>query len=592
LKTAQNSAQVNPTDPLATESRILVVDDEDAILKLNCHILEAENYKTVTASDGDIALSRIAKDSNFDLVILDIMMPTVSGIEVLKNIRNKYNLFELPVLFCSALSDSMDVAKGLNQGANDYIVKPVNKIELLARVRGLIFLKHMNDIALANERMATFRASHDDLTGLPNRSFLYNILQDQIIRAHASDTEIALIMVDINRFRNINTLLGFVAGDMCLQEISQRMLEFISEDDIVIRLHSNTFALIKMNIKKNGHEKKDIADFASELLNVINISVVIQQKKVHLNCRVGVALFPDHAKLTDNLMHCAESALFQAKNNTSDPIVFYKKSFHKLQGAGVKLEHKLDDALENGDFVLHYQPQMDIESQEIVGVEALVRLYDPKKGIILPSKFIPIAEETGTIVPLTKWIIKETCIQNKKWQDMGFPPMRVGVNISARVLNSKNFVGFIKRILAESQLEARYLEIEITESTIMPNDKKGIRILKRIKDMGIGISIDDFGTGYSSLNYLKELPITTLKIDRSFISPDISIDGPTGAIVKTVIKLGHSLGLNVIAEGVESEKQLAYLKENYCNEIQGFYYSKPVAAEEMTNKLSSLHMEY
>ncbi|MEE8437041.1 MAG: EAL domain-containing protein, partial [Candidatus Neomarinimicrobiota bacterium] len=263
------------------------------------------------------------------------------------------------------------------------------------------------------------------------------------------------------------------------------------------------------------------------------------------------------------------------------------KAHHTAQAAGAEMERRLNDAFENGEFILHYQPQMDVETQVIVGVEALIRWNDPEKGIISPSKFIPIAEETGLIIPLSKWVLREACLQNKKWQKMGFKPMRVGVNVSTQFLYAENLIGFIKKILTEVDLKPEYLEIEITESTIMTNDRKGITILKKLKDMGMGISIDDFGTGYSSLNYLKELPVTTLKIDQSFISSDMSKNRQIGNIVKTVIKLGHSLGLNVIAEGVETKKQLDYLKENYCNEIQGFLYSKPVEAQEITKMLRS-----
>lgn len=541
----------------------------------------------MTASGGDLALSKITAKSNFDLVILDIMMPAVSGLEVCKKIRDKFNLFELPILFCSALADSENIAQGLDLGANDYITKPLNKIELLARVRSLLSLKHMYSVAHANERMAAFRANHDDLTGLPNRSFLQYILQMIIDKAKAENTLVALMLIDINRFRTVNTSFGFVAGDIYLKEISQRILEFVSPEDKVIRMHSNTFSVIKTGIKRDGETKKEINEYASGLIKAINIPIIIQQKKISLNACVGVALFPNDAIKIDNLMHFAESALFQAKNKTKGSILFYEKAHHAAQAAGVEMERKLNDAYENGEFILHYQPQMDVETKVIMGVEALIRWNDPEKGIIPPSKFIPIAEETGLIIPLSKWVLREACIQNKKWQKMGFKPMRVGVNVSAQYLYSENMVGFIKQIIGEVGLEAKYLEIEITESTIMTNDRIGISILKKLKNMGMGISIDDFGTGYSSLNYLKELPVSTLKIDQSFISSDIDINKQIGTIVKTVIKLGHSLGLNVIAEGVETKKQFTYLKENYCNEIQGFLYSKPVEAEEITKMLRS-----
>ncbi|MEE8437397.1 MAG: response regulator, partial [Candidatus Neomarinimicrobiota bacterium] len=255
----QKSINLDLSNIFASESKILVVDDEESVVKLICFILKGEGYKTVTASGGDLALSKITKKSNFDLVILDIMMPGISGLEVCKKIRSKYNLFELPILFCSALADSENIARGLDLGANDYITKPLNKIELLARVRSLISLKQLYSIAHINERMATFRAHHDDLTGLPNRSFLQSILKDLITaKPTAEPNLVALILLDINRFRSINTSLGFVAGDIYLKEISQRILENVSPDDVVVRLHSNTFAIIKTGTKWENNGKKKI----------------------------------------------------------------------------------------------------------------------------------------------------------------------------------------------------------------------------------------------------------------------------------------------------------------------------------------------
>jgi len=578
-------AGLNLNPQLPSNSRILIVDDEISILKHITYILKNENYQIVTASDGKKALEIIAENPNFDLVILDIMMPDISGIEVCKKIRQKYDPFEMPILFCSALSESTDLSRGLSLGANDYIGKPLKKLELLARIINLTSLKHINDLALTNERLATHRAHHDELTGLANRSYMNLILQDIITKSKKNRNLFAVIFIDLKRFLTINSSYGIIAGDIYLKEISKRLKKFISSKDVAIRLHSNTFGVIKTGIKIDGQEKKNVSEFVSELDKMLNKPVFFQQTKVHLTTQIGIALYPNDAESIEKLLHCADSALLQSKSNSKGLPVFYEKNLHTAHSAEVELERKLESAFENEEFILYYQPQINVETQEITGVEALLRWLDPEKGIIPPSKFIPIAEEMGLIVPMSKWVLKKACSQIKEWQDMGYKPIRIGINISPQFVYSPNLVDFIKYTLAEIGMEPSLLELEITESTIMPNDQEGIAILKQLKMLGIGIAIDDFGAGYSSLNYLKELPITTLKIDQSLIVSDLSINTQTGTIVKTIIKLGHSLGLLVIAEGVETEKQLTFLKENFINEIQGFYYSEALSPEKLITKL-------
>ncbi len=564
---------------------VLVVEDDPNILAQLAFHLKSAGYKIDTASDGDIAINKIEEGLKYDLIVLDIMMPRVTGIEVCKFVRNQSNLYELPILISSALSESQDVVEGLETGANDYITKPFQRVELLARVKNLLSLKYMNDIARANEQLANTRALYDSLTGLPNRTFLYNKLQEAIIESHRKDSVIATLFVNIDRFKSINNSLGHGAGDIYLRELAQKLLRFADEKDIVTRLYTDTFAVVKTGIPNRGREKPIVEEYAQTMLDMINTPTIINQYELKRTASIGISLYPHGTQTVDDILRFADTAMYFAKNQGSNIYVFHSKKVHLNETEKFSLERKIKYALENDEFILYYQPQVSAVDESIVGVEALIRWNHPDEGIISPTKFIPVAEETGMIIPLSKWVLETASRQNREWQDMGFSPIRVGVNLSPQHFHEPDLVSQVSDIINSTKLSPEFLELEITEGTIMSNADEAVLTLGKLRTMGIGLSVDDFGTGYSSLNYLKKFPIHTLKIDQSFISRDLNYNQQEAAIVSSIIKLGHSLKLNVIAEGVETESQLDYLRKNDCNEIQGFYYSKPVTSEEMTSLL-------
>ncbi|MFQ6611475.1 MAG: EAL domain-containing protein [Fidelibacterota bacterium] len=568
-----------------SEFKLLIVDDDPAIVDLIRLFLKPENFKLHTAFNGEEALAKIDQNGGYDLLILDIMMPKLDGLETTKAIRKQLTPFELPILIVSALSESKDVATVLGLGANDYITKPINKIEFLARIRNLLSLKQFYELAKANERLVVHQTLYDHLTALPNRAFLIKHFPELISETNRKKKGLTVLLLNIDRFRSVNDSLGHNVGDFYLREIAQRIGETLEKEDLLARLYTDTFAVVKMGLSLNLNPAGQIKPFAEKLLDLIRKPVTIDQYELKLSAGMGVAFYPSDARAMDELIRLADSAMYAGKEKRKNSIVFYSDIAQKRESKIFSLEHKLEEAMKKNEFVLHYQPQIDIVSGKIAGVEALLRWNHPQEGLIPPERFIPFAEESGIIIPLSEWVLEQACIQNKKWQEAGLPPLRIGVNFSPQHFHNAHILEFISRILEKTKLAPQYLELEITEGTIMSNVEEAIETLFKLKDMGVRISIDDFGTGYSSLNYLKQFPVDTLKIDQSFITHDIAIDQQVRAIIASIIKLGHSLNLKVIAEGVETEDQVKYLQANYCNEIQGFYYSKPQSPENLENYL-------
>lgn len=570
------------------KARILIVDDDPNILKQISIILKNNNFDLHTAENGQVALDMIHNGQPFDLIVLDIMMPIITGLDVCEEVRKTYNLFEMPIIISSALSDGEDIATGLKAGANDYITKPINRIELLARVKNLISLKMINDIAHANEELAITQAQHDSLTGLPNREFLYSHTQTLVNRAQRDNTSIAVIILNIDNFRSINNSLGYRIGDVFLQEITKKLKKHLKEDDQLFRLHTDTFALLKPGLPNTKERIKLIDDFTRTILDTIVQPVTIHQYEFNMTASAGIAFYPYENRSMEDVLRFADAAMYVTKSRTHNSFTFHSKAIHKTESARFDLERKIKRAIDDDQFVLYYQPQMSTKDEQLVGVEALIRWEHPEEGLIFPGEFIPVAEESGLIIDLSEWVIEEAIKQSITWEDRGFSAIRIGVNLSPQHFHSSNLLPYVKYMLSNYNLNPQNLELEITEGCIMADVDEAIDQLKEMRDMGLGLSVDDFGTGYSSLSYLKKFPIHTLKIDQSFIGPNISRNKIEGAIVQSIITLGHSLNLNVIAEGVETFDQLDYLKRQYCNEVQGYYYSRPISATDFEELLRNL----
>ena len=416
-------------------------------------------------------------------------------------------------------------------------------------------------------------AYHDALTDLPNQVLFKDRLKQAIAYSRRSDQMHAVLLLNLDRFKTINDSLGYTAGDRLLQSVAQRLTSCVRESDTVARFGSDEFAILMTQISRT----QDAANAAGAIKEVLDQAFIFDEQEVFISTSIGISVYPHDDRDTAGLLKNAGTALERAKVQGGNNYQFYTAGGTTRALKQLVLESNLRGALERCEFVVHYQPQVTIPDFHLVGMEALVRWRHPSLGLLYPNEFVPLAEDSGLIIPLGDWVMRESCLQNKLWQDKGLAPMRLSVNFSARQFQQPTFISSVAEILKETNLDPRWLELELTESSIMKEPDQAIEKLHELKLMGIRVAIDDFGTGYSSLNYLKRFPIDTLKIDRAFVS-DVCKDPHDTAIVRAIITLGHALDLTVIAEGVETQEQLQYLSSLGCDVVQGFLFSKSLPA--------------
>lgn len=428
-------------------------------------------------------------------------------------------------------------------------------------------------------------AYYDTLTSLPNRILLMDRLELAIAHAKRSGCKCAVLFLDMDHFKNINDALGHSLGDQLLASVATRLRECVREGDTVARMGGDEFVVILDDIT----ETNGVLLVAQKVLQFLSEPHDIDGRSIHATPSIGISIYPDDGADKETLIMHADAAMYHAKENGRNDFQFFIPSMKAKVTERLFIESDLRNALEQKQFILHYQPQVDIATGKIVGAEALVRWNHPVAGFVSPAKFIPIAEESGLIIPLGEWILHEACQQNLKWQEAGFPPISIAVNLSAVQFRQKNLCQSIAKVLKNTGLEPHYLELELTEGLIMSNADSTINTLNDFKATGIRISIDDFGTGYSSLSYLKHFPIDYLKIDQSFIR-DITTDPDNAAITTAIINMARGLNLRTIAEGVETSEQLKFLRLHSCDVVQGYYFSKPVPAAEFTDILQMSHL--
>ncbi|GAK40184.1 EAL domain-containing protein [Paenibacillus urinalis] len=421
-----------------------------------------------------------------------------------------------------------------------------------------------------------FLAFHDDLTGLPNRRLINNVLADLIDRENSESQPFALMVMDLDRFKIINDSLGHLYGDLLLKEISKRIVHHTTDKNVVIgRIGGDEFSILLLDYT---HES-DAAELAERLMAVISEPYDMKGNNYYVSTSIGIAVYSVHGRDAIQLMKNADTAMYEVKKNGKNGYRFFSCELNAQVEQRVELEADLRRALERGEFLLHYQPQIRADDESIIGVEALVRWNHPTKGILPPGLFVPVAEDTGLIMELESRVLYEACRQMQSWHESGAPLISVAVNLSSHQFYHSSLTQQIKDVIEQTGLEAKYLELEITESLMM-NPEVSSGVLKELANLGIRISLDDFGTGYSSLSYLKKLPINKLKIDRTFIQ-DIAHNDNDKAIVASIIDMAHHLNLNVIAEGIETKDQLEILSQHNCREVQGYYFSRPLPASEL-----------
>ena len=556
--------------PLALHSaKILLVDDVFANVKVLEYMLGDAGYTNLSSTMDAREVLQLHRINRYDLIVLDLNMPFMNGFDVLEGLRLIDTEGYLPVLAVTA--EPGHKLRALNSGAKDFVSKPFDHTEVLTRIRNLLEVRllytRMRD---HGERLARY----DSLTGLPNR-FLF---QQRLLLALSDDSAalVAMLLIDLDGFKHVNDTLGHLIGDALLRQCGERLAAL---GVLCGRLGGDEFGII-LACPGGQH---DAATLAEKVRHAIDAPFFLDGSAVHVTASIGIAVAPGDASDATTLIQYAETAMYQAKLAGRDTYRFFTEAMTVQAHTRMQLESALRKAVDHNEFILLYQPKVRTSSGDIIGAEALLRWNRPGHGMVSPDEFIPLLEETGLIVRVGHWVIAEACRQIAAWAPT-CGPMAVAVNVASRQFAHGDLSSVVAQAISACAIAPKLLELEVTESALMQDMARTIDTLTALRAMGIRIAIDDFGTGYSSLAYLKHFPIDTLKIDMAFIR-DVTSDPDSAAIVRSIIGMAHSMQLDVIAEGVETAEQLAYLQRNRCDHVQGFYFSRPLPAQQFEQLL-------
>lgn len=569
-------------------NKILVIEDERAIRLNLLKLLSVEGFQSIGAENGNRGVE-LAKLEHPDLIICDILMPELDGYGVLKALQQDPFTATIPFIFLSAKADRADWRQGMKLGADDYLTKPFTRADLLeaiaSRLQKQEFLKGRHNLELQQaQAQLNHLLRYNHLTNLPNHLLLQERLSQHLAQKNTRSRKIPILSIGLEQLNRINDTLGPKSGDLLLQAVAERLQKRVGEQDTVAHLGAAQFAIL---LTQTNH-RSEVVQIVEDLLEVFSSPFLVGTHDIFLTAKIGIAFFGRDGRDLDTLIKHASTAREDAKKPGNQPYQFYIASIGSKSQEALLLELELHQALERQEFQVYYQPKVNLQTGEIKGAEALVRWIHPVRGAISPAEFIPLAEKTGFIIPLGEWILRTACTQTLAWQTAGFSPIRIAVNISGHQLNQPNLSRKVINILQETGLDPIYLELELTESALMQNPEAAIATLTELKSLGIQISIDDFGTGYSSLSYLRQFPFDILKIDRSFIC-QLTSDDKNAAITTAILQMARSLNLKVVAEGVETQSQLAFLQQHQCDEIQGYWFSPPLSAELFEKLLTRPH---
>lgn len=579
------------------KTSILIVDDEAVVRNVLSELL-SENYECVEAASAEDALA-LLNAKTFNLVISDINMTGISGLQMIPQVRELAP--DAIVIMISGEQNIENAIKAMRGGAFDYITKPFtfDQIEAVVsralehqslRLTKKLYENHLEELVTARtselreqiterqraEEKVNRMAYYDDLTNLPNPTLFKNRLTHELFSSSGSGQHSAVILLALDRFKNINDTLGHEIGDELLRGAAHRLTNTIRQTDTAAYFGGAKFALLLTNV--SGAE--DAVKISQTIKNAVLSPFNCGEHELFVTASLGISLSPDDGGDCQTLLQNAGTALYRAREKGGDTCRFYTTAMHEIAVKRLSLENNLRRALERDEFILHYQPQINVESGKFSGMEALVRWQHPQLGLVPPNDFIPIAEETGLIIPLGEWVLRTACRQNAAWQRAGLSAMSVSVNLSLQQFRQTNLIEVVKNTLAETGLKPELLELELTESSIMNDAEQTLEMLHELKSLGIKISLDDFGTGYSCLSHLKTLPLDVLKIDRAFVR-NVTTDSKDAAIVRTIVALARNLKLRTIVEGVETEEQAVFLSALGCDDFQGYLFSKPVPAEDL-----------
>jgi diguanylate cyclase (GGDEF)-like protein len=547
--------------------RVLLVEDNAGDARLLREMFRKENpnsFEMTHVSNMRDAVIHLAK-GGVDIVLLDLGLPDTYGLESVQQAHAAAP--GIPLIVLTGLDDEVLAAEAMKAGAQDYLIK--GQVENRALPRALRHAIDRHRIQIET----VYLAQHDAVTNLPNRLVLKDRVSQAISLARRRKTATAVVFLDLDRFKYINDSLGHAIGDRLLQSVALRLVGSVRDSDTVTRQGGDEFVILLSEIAHS----QDAAKSAKRILHSLTAPHLIGAHELHIDGSIGISVYPMDGEDAETLIKNADTAMYHAKENGRNNFQYFTAEMNVKVVARQSLEASLRRALEREEFLLHYQPKVNLNTGEITSVEALIRWQHPDRGLVSPAEFVPIAEDSGLILPIGRWVLREACRQARAWQDAGLPPIPTAVNVSYAEFRKPSFVEGVQTTLKETGLEARYLELELTEGVLMDDAKFTASVLQELKGMGIRLAADDFGTGYSSLSYLREFPIDILKIDRSFIN-QITADCDGSTIVDAIISMGKSLKHVVVAEGIETQGQRAYLQAHHCQEGQGYLFSRPLPA--------------
>ncbi len=566
--------------------KILVIEDSVVMREGLLAILEQAGFEVIGAVDGYTGLN-LAQEQSPDLIICDVVMPELDGYEVLSMLRQNLRTASIPFVFLTGKTDKDDWRHGMNLGADDYLTKPFTIKDLLDMVEVRLsksegIAQYYNaELKQAEERL-NFASRHDALTELPNRLSLQEWFYRALSELPDNKPYIGILCLGLDRVKRVNDSLGYSSGDTLLNMVASRLRSTLAKEVLLARLQSDQFAVLLPSVCR----VRDVIEVAQVILSTLNQPFNLYDHEIFISGSIGIALYPEDGRDVNSLIKNAEAAMHSVKNQGGQGVQLYTPEMNALSLERLDLEADLRRALERDELEVYYQPQVSSVTSQIVGAEALVRWRHPQRGLLLPGLFIPLAEETGLITALSHFVLRNVCQQIRSWQKADLPIRRVAVNLSSRQLSQPGLCNEIVQILTETGVQPYYLEIEFTETSLIQNAKVATETLGKLRRLGISVSVDDFGTGYSSLGYLKQFPFDTLKVDQSFVR-NVTASSENAAIVTAIIQMAHSLRLRVVAEGVETEQELAFLREVGCDEFQGYLFSRPISAREFAQMLNS-----
>lgn len=561
-------------------TKILIAGNDEICRGQARAVVESSGCEPVFAGSGSEAWEALTREACPGVALLDSSLSEPDGPEICRRLRASAGRTDVYVILLLRNPEAKDVKAALEAGADDCVRKPIDQMELASRIRAGARISHLQADLLAAQEAFRTQAARDPLTGLPNRLLFGDRLSEKLKRAKRLNTGLAVLFLDLDQFKLVNDTLGHGAGDRLLQAVAERLQASLREMDTIARMGGDEFTMILTDFT----DEQAPAIVAGRVLATLSRPFVVDRHEHFVTGSMGISTYPADGEDAETLVRNADVAMYRAKELGANTFQMFRETMNAAAVERMQVEKPLRAALEKREFDLHYQVRVDLASNTVQGAEALLRWKSPEFGLVLPGKFIGIAEQSGLIQPITGWAIQEACSRNKSWIDAGFRPMDVAVNISPRSFHRLELVKVVQSALKRTGLDAGRLTLEITENTIMNDAEATIAILTELKEMGVRISIDDFGTGYSSLSYLKRLPIDNVKIDCSFIR-HVTTDPDDAAIVRTIISMAHSLRLTVTAEGVERMDQLEFLREASCDEVQGYFISRPVPHDEILSIL-------